>query len=168
METVNLQLIDAHQDVHLNTVRTLFESYEASIDTDLCFQSFEEELATLPGKYAPPAGCLLLAVVSQDEKDNVAGCIALRPFEEGVCEMKRLYVDPSFRGEGVGIALVLEVIKRAQEIGYRYLWLDTLPSMVKAISLYESLGFTDIASYRYNPVPGVRYLQLDLESVSIK
>ncbi len=168
METLSLQIIDAHHEQHLNTIRTLFRAYEASIDTDLCFQSFEEEVAALPGDYEPPSGCLLLALVPDEDTNQAAGCVALRPFQEGVCEMKRLYVPADFRGQGIGIRLIQEVIVRAQQMGYQYLWLDTLPSMTQAIMLYESLGFTDIAAYRHNPIAGVRYLELDLESVSIQ
>lgn len=158
MQPTLLQIIDAHAEEHLNNIRTLFKAYEDAIDTDLCFQQFEEELAHLPGKYSPPAGCLLMAIYN----NKSAGCVALRGIEKDIGEMKRLYVDQAYRGLGIGIKLIEEVISRAREIGYKHLRLDTLPSMAKAISLYESLGFVDIEAYTHNPIAGVRYLQLDL------
>jgi ribosomal protein S18 acetylase RimI-like enzyme len=142
----------------LDLVRTLFREYEAGIGVDLCFQGFEAELAELPGKYAPPTGRLLLAT----DGDAVLGCIALRRFTDADGEMKRLYVRPAARGLGAGRALVEAVIAAARAIGYRRLLLDTLPSMASAIALYESLGFRDVEPYRENPVPGARYLGLEL------
>jgi GNAT superfamily N-acetyltransferase len=143
----------------LDDVRELCREYAAWLEVDLCFQGFEEELASLPGKYAPPSGRLLLAEVD----GRLAGVIGLREFEPGLCEMKRLYVRDFARGHNVGRALAVRVITEAKLAGYRAMRLDTLPGrMVAANTLYESLGFRDIPAYYANPVPGVRYMELDL------
>lgn len=152
---VNYEIIEASSPEQIATIRALFREYEASIETDLCFQGFERELAELPGEYAPPRGTLLLALADGE----VAGCIALRSLEDGCCEMKRLYVRPAFRGTGLGGALARRVIADAARIGYRAIRLDTLPSMETAIAMYRALGFQEIASYRYNPVPGALYFE---------
>jgi len=143
--------------------RELFREYAAALHVDLCFQNFDRELQELPGKYAPPAGRLLLAYHNDDSAgEGVAGCGALRPLGPEVCEMKRLYVRPEFRGHGVGRALTMALIASAQEIGYRAMRLDTLPEMREAHKLYQQLGFHEIAPYCENPVEGVRYLELVL------
>jgi putative acetyltransferase len=142
----------------IGIVRELFLEYSKSLDVDLCFQGFAEELAGLPGDYAKPAGRLLLAF----EEFHAAGCGALRRIDDEVCEMKRLYVRPVFRGKGAGRELIDELIRSAREIGYRRMRLDTLPSMTKAIAIYHSMGFKAIAPYRVNPVPGAAFLELDL------
>ena len=142
----------------VETVRELFREYERSLDVDLCFQGFEEELASLPGRYAPPEGRLLLA----RDAEGVLGCVALRPLDDGLCEMKRLYLRPAARGKRVGRALVSRVIDEAREAGYRAIRLDTLPSMTEAIALYASLGFRRITPYYPSPVVGTVYMELAL------
>lgn len=141
----------------LEEIRALLREYAAWLDVDLGFQNFEQELAELPGDYSPPRGRLLIA--------EGAGCVALRPLlddSDEICEMKRLYVRPLHRGSGLGRRLVLAVVEEARDIGYRRMRLDTMPKMDGAQRLYASLGFRDIAPYRYNPEPGARFLELDL------
>jgi ribosomal protein S18 acetylase RimI-like enzyme len=143
----------------LDEVRALFREYEAWLQADLCFQGFEEELATLPGKYVPPKGRLLLAELD----GRIAGVIALREFEPGVCEMKRLFVREFARGHRVGRALAERLVAEAKGEGYRAMRLDTMPDrMGPANALYDSLGFRDIPAYYANPIPDVRYMELDL------
>ena len=134
----------------------LFRAYADALGVDLCFQGFDEELATLPGKYAPPKGELLLALAPDS---RAIGCVALRPLDaSGLCEMKRLYVEDAARGLGVGRALVAAIIAAAEARGYAEMRLDSLPSMQAALALYRSFGFGPIAAYCFNPVPGTVYL----------
>ena len=141
-------------------VAALFRAYAASLGFGLDFQGFEEELATLPGAYAEPAGCILIA----EEAGVPVGCIALRPQgPPGDCEMKRLYVSPDRRGTGAGRLLAEALLAEARARGYRRMRLDTVPGMDAAIALYERLGFRAIAPYRFNPIPGALYFELDLQ-----
>ena len=142
----------------LSAVRVLFLEYAASLDFTLCFQNFDHELDALPGDYAEPDGCLLLAC----EGIEPAGCIALRPLVPDVCEMKRLYVRPQFRSSHVGRLLATGVIGEARQKHYRRMRLDTVPSMVAARALYSSLGFKEIPPYRHNPVEGAIFMELEL------
>ncbi len=152
-------IIQAATDEQIDRARSLFREYEAWLDLDLCFQDFETELAQLPGKYAQPDGRLLLAY--QDGK--LAGCIALRKLEEGICEMKRLFVREEFRGARIGIKLIERLIIEAKKIGYEKMWLDTYPEkMGKAVNLYESHGFRLINPYYDNPHNGVLFMELTL------
>jgi putative acetyltransferase len=137
---------------------TLFREYAASLGLDLGFQDFERELEGLPGDYAPPPGRLLLARVDGD----LAGCVAVRAFAEGACEMKRLYVRDAYRGAGLGRTLALASVDAARAAGYSRMLLDTLPQMEAARGIYRSLGFREIAPYRFNPVPGTAFMEVDL------
>jgi 8-oxo-dGTP pyrophosphatase MutT (NUDIX family)/GNAT superfamily N-acetyltransferase len=139
-------------------VRQLFREYAASLDFDLDFQGFDDELARLPGDYAPPGGCLFIAAADA----RPVGCVALRRINDRVCEMKRLYTRPFARGAGVGRSLVGAVIGAARQSGYEKMRLDTVPSMKNARHLYLSAGFKEIDPYRYNPISGAAFLELDL------
>ena len=153
-----MELAPAETPEQIEEVRRLLREYEAALGVSLCFQGFERELAALPGEYAPPAGRLLLAL----EAGQVVGCVALRRLDEETCEMKRLYVRPKFRGLGVGKALAKSIVDCAVGIGYAKMRLDTVPSMHSAISLYSSLGFREIAPYRYNPIQGAKFMEVNL------
>lgn len=143
---------------HVALTRALFEEYAAWLGVDLCFQGFAAELAGLPGSYAPPRGRLLLALAGGE----AAGCVALRPREEGVCEMKRLFVRPGFRGQGLGKRLVERILEEARAIGYEKIRLDTLRSMQAAIQLYEALGFGRAAPYYETPLHDTVFMELQL------
>ena len=153
-----LTLVPAHAEENLVCIRQLFIEYAEAIGIDLSFQDFADELADLPGEYVPPAGGLLLALVNGEP----GGCVGLRPFGEGICEMKRLYVRPAFRGRGIGLELANTIIDQARTVGYERMRLDTIPSMKPAITLYESLGFKIIKPYRYNPIEGAQFMELIL------
>ena len=150
--------MDGHVAEHVPVVRALFEEYAAALGVDLGFQDFDRELAELPGEYVPPGGRLLLAL----DEGNPAGCVALRPFEPGICEMKRLYVRSAFRGTGLGRLLAERIVGAGRDAGYERMRLDTLPAMAAARGLYESLGFVEIEAYRPNPIHGTTYIELAL------
>lgn len=143
----------------LDDIRALFREYAGWLGVDLCFQSFEQELMSLPGRYALPGGRLYVA----REDGKAAGCVALRPLDEGICEMKRLYVQPEFRGSGLGETLTRRIIRDAAAIGYRRIVLDTLDTMLPAVRLYRKLGFDIIEPYYDNPIDGAVYLGMDLD-----
>jgi putative acetyltransferase len=148
---------DVVSRAELEEIRSMFVEYAQSLNFDLCFQSFDEELRTLPGSYAAPRGRLILAQVD----GLAAGCIALKPLDATICEMKRLYVRPSFRGQQLGAALVSRVIDDARASGYRSMRLDTIGgAMDHAIALYRSVGFREIPPYYANPLPGALYFEL--------
>ncbi len=156
MPELRFQITPARSASDLDTIAGLFEAYAASLGVDLAFQGFAEEQATLPGRYAAPAGELLLA---RDLQREPLGCVALRPIEpDGCCEMKRLYVLPRGRGRGVGRALVGAIVGEAVRIGYREMRLDTLPGMVEAIALYKAAGFRVIAPYYQTPLADTVFL----------
>lgn len=143
----------------IKAIQSLFLEYASWLDFPLCFQGFDKELATLPGKYSVPEGRLYL--VTADGKD--AGCIGLRKFSDGVCEMKRLYVRPDYRGTGIGKALVERIIEDAKAIGYQKMRLDTIKEkMGKAVEIYKEHGFIEIDAYYENPNPHTLYMELDL------
>lgn len=159
----NLTLVLAESAAQVMEARVLFEEYAQSLGFSLCFQGFDEELAGLPGRYAPPQGRLLLARV----EGQLAGCVALQPINARACEMKRLYVRPEYRGRGVGRALAQAIVEAGREIGYRTMRLDTLTSMPEAIALYRSMGFVDIPPYCFNPIEGAVYMALSLARVEV-
>jgi len=161
----HFRIVPAEEQTQIDQVRTLFREYASSLGFSLCFQSFDAELAGLPGEYSPPEGQLLLAFC-----DSIpAGCVALRKLEDGICEMKRLYVRPEFRGHGLGKDLVLALIAQARLSLYSKMRLDTVAaSMAEAVGLYRSMGFRDIPPYCQNPIPGAIYLELDLKTAVIR
>jgi putative acetyltransferase len=158
MSATMMQIENADTPELVRIARELFVEYSESLGVDLCFQGFAEELARLPGEYARPAGRLMLVFNGH----KAVGCGALRPIDDRVCEMKRVYLRPSVRGKGAGRVLIGALIETAREIGYEQMRLDTLPSMTRAMEIYRSLGFKEIAPYRINPVPGASFLELEL------
>ena len=154
-----IEIRQADTDSDITAARGIFREYEAWLGLDLCFQGFEDELKNLPGKYSSPSGRLYLAYVDGE----LAGCIALRKLEDGVCEMKRLFVREEFRGRRLGQMLIERLIADARDIGYERMRLDTFPpKMGKAVRLYESYGFREIAPYYDNPNEGVLFMELSL------
>jgi putative acetyltransferase len=156
-----VDLIQANTPEHIEQARILFLEYGRSLGFSLCFQNFDEELKSLPGAYAPPRGRLLLARYRGVDEDHTAGCIALRPLQASVCEMKRLYVRPGYRGRGLGKILVDRLIVEAREIGYERMRLDTIASAMKdAIALYRRMGFEEIAPYSAIPLESALWMEL--------
>ncbi len=153
------EFIHVEAGPQIDDIRVLFLEYARSLDFDLCFQSFDQELETLPGPYAPPEGRLILCIVDGES----AGSIALKPLAPKICEMKRLYVRPEFRGQGLGLKLTQYLIDEARRIGYEAMRLDTISGkMQAAINLYRSLGFEEIPAYYENPIPNALYMELQL------
>ena len=156
---LEFELRQAESPEQISAIRELFLEYANSLNFSLCFQSFEKELADLPGDYAPPGGLLLLAT----HESQFAGCVALHKLDAETCEMKRLYVRPQFRGKGLGRVLAERVVAEATGIGYKRLRLDTVePVMRDAVGLYRKLGFREIAPYRENPIEGALYMERTL------
>ncbi len=156
-----IEIVQVARPAQVEEARRLFLEYAESLGFSLCFQSFDQELAGLPGDYAPPPGRLLLAY----DGGRAVGCVALHASGgDGTCEMKRLYVQPAARGRGAGKALLDAVVAEARAIGYRRMRLDTVePRMKAAVAMYRSYGFREIPPYRENPMPGTLYMELDLE-----
>ena len=147
-------MLHIHRAIDVAIVRELFLEYGRSLDVDLAFQDFEREIATLPGDYDP--------ILVAHWNSEVAGCVALHRWDRDVCEMKRLYVRPAFRGHAIGRALAERIIAEARERGFARMRLDTLPTMRQATKLYRSLGFAEIPPYRLNPIDGSKFMELDL------
>jgi ribosomal protein S18 acetylase RimI-like enzyme len=168
LDTPRIPIAELSAPVHpheIETLRGLLREYASGLGIDLCFQNFEQELATLPGEYSPPRGAMFLAAVD----GKPAGCVALRPFDAAdypnAAEMKRLYVRDHYRGSGLGRELAEAALDAARELGYSSVLLDTLDDMEAARSLYEDLGFHEIPPYYHNPIPGAHYLKCDLDVV---
>ena len=155
---MTLRITEAHWPDDRATVEALMREYVSSLAEDISFQNVDDELAGLPGNYARPGGVVLIA----RDGEEAAGAVACRMIEPGVCEMKRLYVRPAFRGRGLARALADELIEHARAQGYRTMLLDTLASMQAARALYRDLGFVPVAPYYDNPLPGVAYMALEL------
>jgi len=159
MSGAHFEISPAINPIQVEGVRVLFREYAQSLGFSLCFQGFDKELADLPGSYAPPSGRLLLATA----RGQAAGCVALRALDPTSCEMKRLYVHPSFRESGLGRQLTQVIITEARATGYNSIRLDTIVGkMDDAIRLYRKLGFKEIDPYRANPVAGALYMELQL------
>jgi ribosomal protein S18 acetylase RimI-like enzyme len=158
-----IELVSPQTAQDWDGTRAILREYADSLDVDLCFQGFEEELAGLPGAYAPPAGLMLLALVDGE----VAGCGAFRNLPDvdypNACEMKRLYVRPAFRRFGLGRLIAQALMDRAAQAGYSSMLLDTLDEMEAARGLYESLGFEEVPPFYFNPIPGAHYLKASLD-----
>ena len=151
--------MQVQSESQIEQVRQLFLEYARSLGFSLCFQNFDQELANLPGDYSPPHGKLFLA----EFEGELAGCVALHKLENEICEMKRLYLRPQFRGKGLGRALATRIIAEARDIGYSRLRLDTVESaMQDAVAMYLKLGFRKIDPYCENPMPSALYMELML------
>jgi putative acetyltransferase len=154
-----LDFVQAESPTQIGQARELFLEYAQSLGFDLCFQNFDQELAGLPGDYAPPEGRLLLV----ECEGQLAACVALHKLDSRICEMKRLYLRPQFRGKGLGRALAERIIADARQIGYQRMRLDTVePVMKDAVAMYRKLGFKEISPYRPNPMAGTIYMELQL------
>jgi ribosomal protein S18 acetylase RimI-like enzyme len=160
-----MRLFQVLSESDIQHAHKLFEEYAAGLGFSLCFQNFDQELASLPGDYAAPGGRLLLA----ESEGEVAGCVALRKLDDSTCEMKRLFVRPEFRGKRLGKSLIQTIISEARTIGYQRMRLDTIPGkMDDAIALYRNIGFKEVGPYYNNPTPGTLYMELDLARVGLE
>jgi ribosomal protein S18 acetylase RimI-like enzyme len=157
---INVRPAETGKD--FKTAKQLFKEYAGSLGFDLDFQDFDAEMEGFPGKYAPPDGCILVA----EHAGLIVGCVALRPLSDGVCEMKRLYVNPDYRGKQIGLRLAEAIVARGRALGYYAMRLDTVPWMKAAIALYISLGFKSIPPYYYNPIPGALFFELNLQEIT--
>jgi putative acetyltransferase len=153
-----IQILQVHTPDQLIEIKKLFREYETWLGFDLSFQNFEKEVSSLPGKYTPPKGAILMASFNE----HIAGCIAVRPLDKDICEMKRFFVRSKFRGYGIGKKLSEAIVEKAKEIGYAKIRLDTHNTFKAAIGIYRKLGFKEIDSYYHNPMPDVSYWELDL------
>jgi putative acetyltransferase len=154
-----LAMLQAESPLQISLARELFLEYAQSLGFSLCFQNFDKELAGLPGDYAPPEGRLLLGF----HETQLAGCVALHKLDSSSCEMKRLYLRPEFRGQGLGRALADRIIAEARLSGYQRMRLDTVePVMKDAVAMYRNLGFKELKPYRPNPIAGAMYMELEL------
>jgi GNAT superfamily N-acetyltransferase len=162
MKGEGITVTHAETAADLEHVRTLFVEYQQWLDVDLCFQGFDEELLSLPSAYAPPRGRLLLA----REGVAVAGTVGMWPLGADLCEMKRLFVRPPWRGSGLGRRLACAIVEEAKAVGYAHMRLDSLERLVAARTLYESMGFARIPAYYDNPLDDVLFMQLDLTSAA--
>ena len=158
--SMSVDIIKVVSKEHINIIRELFQEYADSLGFSLDFQNFDKELNSLPGDYAAPEGCLLLAYTG----NQVVGCVGLRKISEGICEMKRMYLREEYRGKGIGKKLANRIIQEARQIGYKRMRLDTISTMVEAIHLYKSMGFKEIEQYYYNPIEGTKYMELKLRN----
>lgn len=156
-----IKIVQAETGAQVEEARKIFREYEKWLGLDLCFQSFEDELKNLPGRYSKPEGRLFLALAGE----KAAGCVALRKIDAETCEMKRLFVRPEFRGLGVGKKLVEKIISAAGNVGYRKMRLDTYPpKMPKAVEIYKSYGFREIPAYYHNPFGETLFMEKDLKA----
>ena len=153
-----MKIIEASTPQHIEIAKKLFREYQQFLNVDLCFQGFEEELASLPGKYVEPTGAIFLAF----HQGEIAGCVAVRPIKNRSCEMKRLYVKDEFRGLSIGKTLAMAIIDKAKRLGYLKMQLDTLERLQTAMGIYQQLGFEKTAPYYSNPLDEVVYWELDL------
>ena len=158
---IKLQIVEKAD--HVAQVKALFQEYAETRKNDPALENFHEEIDSLPAKYAVPDGNLILAY----SDGNLAGCVAVHKLADGICEMKRLYVSPRFRGRGIGRYLVEAILKQAATMGYSHLRLDSIPSMREAQELYQSIGFYEIPAYRHNPNEGTKYYEIDLNNKSM-
>lgn len=160
-----LRIAPVNSNESVSQAQRLFREYGSMPEVEVCVVNFEQEILSLPGNYAPPAGRLLLATYQESENcEEAVGCVALRPWEQALatCELKRLYVRSAFRGRGAGRKLLDMSIQEARSIGYAKIVLDTLPSMTEAHKLYRAAGFREIAAYQKNPIPGALFFALQL------
>lgn len=152
-------IVEANTKEFVKKAKELIREYAQSLEFDLDFQDFDKEMENFPGQYAFPKGCIYIAL----DANQPIGCVALRDLGQGICEMKRLYVKPYYRGQKVGKLLAEVVIKAARDMGYDYMRLDTIPSMKQANMLYKALGFKQIAPYRFNPIESATFFELNLK-----